>query len=106
MARKRTASKADRQRQKDVAMQCMEGMDFMKDWNTWRNSVKSVIESARAAGLKDEEIRETAVEVSNYLAERVCPATAEETLLKDMWQAATREERKAMASVIFKMMAQ
>jgi hypothetical protein len=104
--RRKRATKEEREKQKDVAMHCMEGMDFMKDWNTWRQSVKAVIENARGAGLKDEEIKQAAVEVSDYLAEKVCPATPEEALLKDMWQAATKEERKTMASVIFKMMAQ
>ncbi|OPY67267.1 MAG: hypothetical protein A4E57_02390 [Syntrophorhabdaceae bacterium PtaU1.Bin034] len=103
---KKTGDKAEKQSRKDVAMKCMEGMDFMKDWNTWRKSVKSAIEQARNVGMKDEEIRDTAREVSNYLAEKVCASTPEERLLKEMWQAGTEQERKAMASVIFKMMAQ
>ncbi len=104
MAEKKAPSKQEKQKQKDIAMECMQGMDFMKDWNTWRQSVKSAIEHGRQAGLKDEEMKQTAVEVSNYLAEKICPATPEEHILKEMWQTASEQERKMLAGVIFKMM--
>lgn len=81
---------------------CLQGMDFMKDWDSWRSTVKEAIGSARRFGMTDEQITSAAVEVGNFLAEKVCPGTKEEELLKDMWNQATSDERKSLASVLMK----
>ena len=38
--------------------QCLEMMDFLKDWTTWRNSLKEGIGMAKKMGMTDEEIQE------------------------------------------------
>jgi hypothetical protein len=35
--------------------------------------------------------------------QKVCPATKEEELLKEMWEIATPSERKVIGTLIFKM---
>lgn len=83
---------------------CLQGMDFMKDWETWRATVKDAIESGRQFGLSDDQITNAAVEVGDFLADKVCPGTNEEVLLRDMWNKATADERKSLASVLMKAM--
>jgi hypothetical protein len=78
-------------------------MDFMKDWKTWRETLSDGIEQARKFGVSDETIKKMSVRVGDFLAEKVCPATKEEELLKEMWDAATPEERKTIAGLMFKM---
>jgi hypothetical protein len=78
-------------------------MDFLKDWTTWRNSLKEGISMARKMGVSDEEIQDLATKVGDLLVEKVCPATKEEELLKEMWEIATPAERKVIATLIFKM---
>ncbi len=87
-----------------TANACLQGMDFMNDWDSWRSMVKDAIESGRQFGLTDEQIKNAALEVGDFLAERVCPGTKEEELLKEMWNHATSEERKCLASVLMKAM--
>ena len=83
--------------------ECVAGMDFMKDWKTWRSSLHDAIQEGRKYGMSDEEMKTWAVEVGDYLAKNVCAGTAEEALLKELWDVAAPEERKTLANLIFKL---
>jgi len=82
---------------------CIEAMDFMKDWDQWRSTLKQAIEGGRQVGLSDKEIQSLATNIGDFLSTKVCPATKEEELLRDMWSVATADERKTLASLIFRM---
>ena len=75
----------------------------MKDWNTWRKTLKEGITQAKKFGVSDETIQNLAVKIGDFLAEKVCPQSKEEELLKEMWDIATLEERKTIATLMFKM---
>jgi hypothetical protein len=83
--------------------ECIMGMDFMKDWKTWRSSLHDAIQQGRKFGMSDEQIKSWSVRVGTYLAENVCAGTAEEALLKELWDVATPEERKTLGTLIFKL---
>lgn len=83
--------------------ECMAGMDFMKDWKTWRASLQDAVKEGRKYGMTDEEIKTWAVEVGDYLANKVCAGTPEEALLKELWEVAAPEERRTLAALIFKL---
>jgi len=83
--------------------ECIAGMDFMKDWTTWRESLHDAIQEGRKYGMTDNEIKEWAVAIGDYLADNVCAGTKEEALLKELWEVATAEERRTLATLIFKM---
>lgn len=55
--------------------------------------------------MTDEEIKAWAVEVGDHLASKVCAGTPEEALLKELWDVAAPEERKTIATLIFKLVA-
>jgi sulfur relay (sulfurtransferase) DsrC/TusE family protein len=82
---------------------CLQAMDFLKDWKTWRETLGDSIAAARKFGVSDETIKQMSVKMGDFLAEKVCPSTKEEELLKEMWDVATPEERKTIAGLIFKM---
>ncbi len=82
---------------------CLQAMDFLKDWKTWRESLGEAISAARKFGVSDDTIKKMSVKVGDFLSEKVCPATKEEELLKEMWDAASPDERKIIAGLIFKM---
>jgi sulfur relay (sulfurtransferase) DsrC/TusE family protein len=84
-------------------MKCLNTMDFVKDWKTWRETLHNSIKDARKFGLSDETIKEISVKVGDFLADKVCPATKEEELLREMWDVGTPDERKTIATLIFKM---
>jgi hypothetical protein len=83
--------------------ECIMGMDFMKDWQTWRETLHEAIQEGRKYGMSDEEIKEWAVEVGDFLAENVCAGTKEEALLKDLWDIAAPDERRTLATLMFKL---
>ena len=82
---------------------CLDSMDFVKDWQTWRETLHEGIAGAKKFGLSDDVIRDMSVKVGDFLAEKVCPATKEEQLLKEMWDVATPEERRTIAALLLKL---
>jgi hypothetical protein len=82
---------------------CLSALDYVKDWDTWRKTLKEGIAQARKFGVSDETIKSMAVKMGDFLADKVCPQTKEEELLKQMWDVATPEERKVIATLMFKM---
>ena len=84
-------------------MKCLDSMDFVKDWQTWRDRLHEAIAGAKKFGLSDDVIRDMSVKVGDFLSEKVCPATKEEQLLKEMWEVATPEERRTIAALMLKL---
>jgi sulfur relay (sulfurtransferase) DsrC/TusE family protein len=82
---------------------CLSALDYVKDWDVWRKTLKEGIAEARKFGVSDETIKTMAVKMGDFLATKVCPQTKEEELLKQMWDVATIEERKVIATLMFKM---
>lgn len=82
---------------------CLDSMDFVKDWQTWRETLHEAIAGAKKFGLSDDVIKDMSVKVGDFLAEKVCPATKEEQLLKEMWDVATPEERRTIAALMLKL---
>ncbi len=82
---------------------CISAMDFINDWTTWRETLHEGIGTARKMGVSDEKIQGLATKVGDFLAQKVCPATKEEELLKELWDIGTPEERKVLATLIFKL---
>ncbi|NIQ37632.1 MAG: DUF3243 family protein [Proteobacteria bacterium] len=82
---------------------CINAMDFVKDWETWRSTLHEGIAEARKFGVSDEVIKEMGVKIGDFLAKKICPATKEEELLRKFWDVGTPEERKAIASMMFKL---
>ncbi|MFC1787492.1 DUF3243 family protein [Halobacteriota archaeon] len=83
---------------------CIDAMDYVKDWATWTGHLQGAIKQGRKFGMSDETIKTLSVKVGDFLANRVCPATPEEQLMVDMWGVATPEERKTLATIMFKML--
>jgi hypothetical protein len=84
-------------------MKSLQGFDCVRDWAAWRVNVKERIAVTHKFGVPDETIKAIATKVGDCLAEKVCPATKEEELLKELWNVATPDERKTIAGLIFKM---
>jgi hypothetical protein len=88
--------------QEQQVTKCINSLDFTQDWEDWRTTLKEGIAAARGMGIPDDEIKDMAVRLGDFLAEKVCPATKEEELIKDMWSVAEPEERRVLANVIFR----
>jgi len=87
----------------EETQKCINAMDFVKDWASWRGHLQDAIKRSREFGLSDDMIKKLSVKVGDFLAKRVCPATPEEQLMKEMWEVATPDERKTLATLMFKL---
>ena len=83
-------------------LKCLEAMDFLKDWVTWRKTLGEALQKGRSMGLSEETIQNLATKMGDFLAEKVCPETKEEELLKTLWDVGSPEERKVLASLLIK----
>ncbi|MDA8088861.1 MAG: DUF3243 family protein [Nitrospiraceae bacterium] len=88
--------------EESIVAKYIEKLNFIKGWKDWRSSLREGIQLARTLGLSDNEIQEVAAIVGDFLNKRVKPASNEDELLKQMWDVASPEERKVIASVLFK----
>ena len=86
------------------AQKCINAMEYVGDWVTWKGHLKDAIQKGRKLGMSDETIKTLSLKVGDFLAKRVCPATPEEQLMIDMWDVATLDERKTLATIMFKML--
>ena len=82
---------------------CINALDFVKDWTAWTGHLQDAIKRGREFGMSDDMIQHLSVRVGDFLAKRVCPATPEEQLMKDLWGVATQDERKTLAKLMFKL---
>ncbi len=83
---------------------CLSGGDFLKDWNQWRKTIYEAIQTARKLGMPDQAIIVASTRVGDFLSSRLCAATPEEALIRDLWNAAEPNERKVLGKLLFKMM--
>lgn len=83
-------------------MKCINAMDSVNDWATWRGKLQDAIKRGRDFGMSDDMIQKLSVKVGDFLAKKICPASPEEQLIKDLWGVAAQEERKTLAVLMFK----
>jgi hypothetical protein len=83
---------------------CLSGGDFMKDWDQWKKLVNEAIKTARKVGMPDKLIELASVKVGDFLSKRLCTESKEEALIRDLWNAASQDERKTLGKLLFKIM--
>jgi len=84
-------------------VRCIEAMDFVRDWESWRKYLKDAIAAGRMFGMTDEALKEMTLKMSEFLRERLCPGTKENELFREMWDTSTPEERKVLANILFRL---
>lgn len=76
-------------------------MDYSQDWPAWRSDLKKVIDSSHTY-YQDETIQLLLKQLESFLARKVCVSSGEEDIIESMWEAATPQERKTLASLFLK----
>ncbi len=87
----------------DKKLQCINMMEYVGDWAEWRKNLRRAVNVGKKVGMSEDEIEALATQIGDFLAEKVCPATPEEELLKEMWHVAEPEERRIIAGLMVKM---
>lgn len=90
----------------DEKLSCVLATNFALGWDAWKEKFKDAMETGRKFGMSDEKIKKMSIKISDFLSTKICPKTKEEELMRDLWAAANEEERKVLATVIFRMVDQ
>ncbi len=80
---------------------CIELLDFSRCWADWRGELKNVIESSHSY-YQDETVHLLLEQLDSFLTKKICPSSGEEEVIEAMWENATSEERKTIATLFLK----
>ncbi|MGO4375550.1 DUF3243 domain-containing protein [Paenibacillus sp. 2TAB19] len=75
----------------------------LTNFATWKHFLADRVSHAKKMGMTEETIASLAFEIGSFLDEKVDPKNEEERLLKQLWDAGDEGERKALASLMVKL---
>lgn len=77
-------------------------MEIMDNWNDWKKTLGKAVDLGETIGMSDNTITNIAEKVGTYLSNNVNPHNDQERLLKEMWDAASENERQVLAKLVVK----
>lgn len=75
----------------------------ISSFDQWINTLSEAINKAHAAGLSDDKISKSAMQLGNFLAANVTPDIPENKLLKELWDTGDEKEKEILAEMVVKM---
>ncbi len=78
-------------------------MPYTDTFSEFTSELASRLNTARKAGMSQQEIVSRAEDVGDWLARGVEPKSPEQRLLKEMWAVSDNQEQKAIASALVKL---
>ncbi|MEF3304898.1 DUF3243 domain-containing protein [Paenibacillus sp. GYB003] len=78
----------------------------LKSFERWKEFLSERVEQAHKAGMSDETISKIAAQVGEFLADKIDPENKEERVLKELWDVADEQEKRAIARCMVKLVRQ
>jgi hypothetical protein len=78
----------------------------LTNYETWKDFLKERVQAAQSAGMNEQTITQLAVEVGNFLDQRVDPKNEQQRALKELWDVADQSERNTIAHLMVKLVQQ
>lgn len=78
-------------------------MSVLDNFDTWKEFLSNRLQQAQSEGMSQQSANNVAYEVGDYLANSVDAKNSEQAILKELWSAASTEERQALASTMMKL---
>lgn len=78
-------------------------MSILDNFDSWKGFLANRLEQVKAKGMSHDTITNVAHQVGDYLATNVEAKNKEEAVLKELWNAASKEEQQAIASSMVKL---
>ncbi len=78
-------------------------MSILDDFSTWKQFLSNRVEAAENHGMSQEKMTDIAQHIGDYLSQYVTPENKEEKVLKELWDVASEEEQRAIASTMIKL---
>ncbi|SHF53120.1 DUF3243 domain-containing protein [Ornithinibacillus halophilus] len=75
-------------------------MSVLDNFDTWKDFLANRLDQAQSQGMSQQTISEVAYEVGDYLAKSVDAKNSEEAVLRELWNAASKEEQHAIANAM------
>lgn len=75
----------------------------LKQYDRWKQFLGERVEQAEKVGMNENTITKLAVQIGEFLSDKVDPENKEERVLKELWDVADDAERQAIASVMVKL---
>jgi hypothetical protein len=75
----------------------------IQTFDQWVDRLSGVLGRGKQIGMNREQITSSAKILGNYLAEHVDPDAPENRVIKSLWAQGTDEERRALASMMVKL---
>lgn len=78
-------------------------LSVLDNFSTWKEFLADKIDKAKDYGMSNDTITNLAQHVGDYLSQHVEPENKEERVLLELWNAASEEEQRAIASTMVKL---
>lgn len=78
-------------------------MSVLDNFEEWKDFLGNRLEHAQKEGMSQGTINDLAYQLGDYLAKQVEPKNVQEKVLADLWNAASSDEQKAIASAMVKL---
>ncbi len=75
----------------------------IQSFKQWIDTLQEAVGRAKSIGMSEEDINKAAIQLGDYLAENVQPDIRENKLLKELWEVGSEQEKKALASMVVKL---
>jgi hypothetical protein len=75
----------------------------IKTFDQWMDTLVLAVDKGKQAGLSDNKIKDYAKVLGNLLAANIVPDAPENAVLKSLWEHGNDEEKRALASMMVKM---
>lgn len=78
----------------------------LKSFERWKEFLSERVEQAQKAGMSEETIAKLAAQVGEFLSDKIDPENKEERVLKELWDVADEQDKKALARCMMKLVSQ
>ncbi len=75
----------------------------LSTYDKWKQFLGERVFNARNSGMNDGTIQKLAVEIGEFLAQKVDPKNDEERVLKELWEVCDEQEKQVMARIMMKL---
>ncbi|HEY4601622.1 MAG TPA: DUF3243 domain-containing protein [Cerasibacillus sp.] len=78
-------------------------MSVLDNFETWKEFLSNRLQQAQQEGMNQDTISNMAYEIGDYLANSVDAKNDEQAMLRELWNAASREEQESIANAMVKL---
>jgi len=74
--------------------------EISNSWEGWKSQLADAVRIGESMNLSPEQMANKAEQIGDFLARRIDPKNPEQKVLQELWQAASDEEQRTLASIL------